>query len=166
MVRFIELSLLFHKSLRIPSLSFLFLPSLSLWLFNFSFVFGFDFFLPPWLSVFSLPTMFLSVSTSPRPQRTFRMIYGTSAASHFAFDLLCVHISEPRRHNETNFPSELFYVKFLPLHDLINFTSRELFLENTPTKPIVYGFYHRWMAKFPSLVLHRCLGFCERSQGC
>lgn len=70
--------------------------------------------------------------------------------------------------NETNFPSELFYVKFFLLmiwliFPFAPFPSTTRRKRTIPTeKPIVYGFYHRWMVKFSSLVL-RILCFSSTS---
>lgn len=83
------------------------------------------------------------------------MIYGTTPPSppQPAFDLcVCTYIEET---TTLIFLTNCFKLNiFLPL-DLINFLSvlHRLPHKKKYPKPIVYGFYHRWMVKFSSLVL-------------
>lgn len=129
MVRFIELSLLFHKSLRIPSLSFLFLPSLSLWLFNFSFVFGFDFFCLLDYRFFPFQQCF-SLSQRPHDLNELSEWFMGPRLLRISHSICCVYIS-PSRDDTTRpiFPlncftlnSSLFMIWLISLRE--NFSSR------------------------------------------
>lgn len=157
MVRFIELSLLFHKSLRIPSVFHLFsFLSLSDSLTSY---FWFQLFFSVWLSVLSHPTR-RKFLCHKAPTNCARMIYGASAAPHFAFDRrLCVHNSSRDDATKPIFPpncSTLLLTIWL-------ISVRENFPRKYPTKPIVYGFYHRWMVNFS---ISRSAPSSPACQGC